>query len=99
MRSWASMLRTVRAPMAVLLLGVVGLLVPPQTHDMLAAIEEPGSTLAFNIALMLLAFAAWFWARALLAARFEVPDDQAERAAIICTVPSEGKEAAPRSIT
>jgi hypothetical protein len=92
------MLRTVRAPMAVLLLGVVGLLVPPQTHDMLAAIEEPGSTLAFNIALMLLAFAAWFWARALLAARFEVPDGQAERAAIIGTVPSEGKEAAPRSI-
>jgi hypothetical protein len=98
MRSWASMLRTVRAPMAVLLLGVVGLLVPPQTHDMLAAIDDPGSTLAFNIALLLLAFAAWYWARALLAARFEVPDEQAQRTAIIDPASSAGKAAAPRSI-
>ena len=35
-RSWASMLRTARAPVAVLLLGGIGLTVPPQTHDMLA---------------------------------------------------------------
>jgi hypothetical protein len=98
MRSWASMLRTVRAPIAVLLLGVVGLLVPPQTHDMLAAIDNPWSTLAFNIALLLLAFAAWYWARALLAARFEVPDEPEQRAEIIGTAPSAGKGAAPRSI-
>jgi hypothetical protein len=98
MRSWASMLRTVRAPMAVLLLGVIGLLVPPQTQDMLAAIDDFWSTLAFNIALMLLAFAAWFWARALLAARFEVSDAPAPRAAMISPAPSGGKGAASPSI-
>jgi|FEC22Drversion2_1045045.scaffolds.fasta_scaffold01007_9 hypothetical protein len=74
MRSWASMLRTVRGPVAVLVLGVVGLLLPPQTQDMLAAIDDFWSSLAFNLALALLAFAAWFWARALLAARFDITD-------------------------
>jgi hypothetical protein len=84
--------------MALLLLGVIGLLVPPQTQDMLAAIDDPWSTIAFNIALMLLAFAAWFWARALLAARFEVPDAPDRRAAMIGPAPSGGKGAASPSI-
>ena len=34
--SWGSMLRTIRAAVAVMILGGIGLTVPPQTRDMLA---------------------------------------------------------------
>jgi hypothetical protein len=98
MRSWASMLRTVRGPVAVLVLGVVGLLVPPQTQDMLAAIDGVWSTFAFNLALALLAFAAWFWGRALLAARFEASDAGAKRAAMVAAASSKDKATTSPSI-
>jgi hypothetical protein len=80
--SWGSMLRTIRAAVAVLLLGGIGLTVPPQTRDMLAFLEDgrvwPG--VSFELALIVLASSAWFWSRAALAARFGV-DDRQRRAA------------------
>jgi hypothetical protein len=77
--SWLSMLRTVRAPLAILLIAVVVLLVPPQTQDMLAALADPGAagisyTLSFHATLAFLSISAWYWARALLSARFDVAD-------------------------
>ena len=69
--SWGSMLRTIRAAVAVLLLGGIGLTVPPQTRDMLAFLDSnlfwPAAS--FQIALVVLAGSAWFWSRAALAAR------------------------------
>jgi hypothetical protein len=38
--TWLSLLRAVRAPLAVLLIAAVGLLVPPQTADMVAALGD-----------------------------------------------------------
>ena len=75
--SWGSMLRTVRAAVAVLFLGGIGLTIPPQTRDMLAFLESgriwPAAS--FQIALIVLAGSAWFWSRAALAARFGIDDD------------------------
>jgi len=73
------MLRTVRAPLAILLIAVVVLLVPPQTQDMLAALADRGGagisyTLSFHATLAFLSISAWYWARALLSARFDVED-------------------------
>lgn len=75
--SWGSMLRTVRAAVAVMLLGGIGLTIPPQTRDMLAFLENgriwPAAS--FQIALIVFAGSAWFWSRAALAARFGIHDD------------------------
>ncbi len=84
--TWTSLLRTIRAPFATLVLAAIGLLVPPQTADMLAALEDGrrsiGNTILFQLALALLALSAWYWSRALLAARFDVPDNAAARRAL-----------------
>ena len=74
--SWGSMLRTVRAPLAVILLGGIGLTVPPQTRNMLAFLDESGPwpVITFLIVLIVLAASAWFWSRA--AARFGIDDAQ-----------------------
>lgn len=78
-RSWGSMARTARAPILILLLGGLGLTVPPQTRDMLAfGSGRIWAWVAFQLALFILAFYAWFWARAALAARFSVDDRQRE---------------------
>ncbi len=76
--SWGSMLRTVRAAVAVMLFGGIGLTVPPQTRDMLAFLEDAGiwPAISFPIALAVLAGSAWFWSRAALAARFGIDDWQ-----------------------
>jgi hypothetical protein len=76
--SWGSMLRTVRAAVAVMLLGGIGLTVPPQTRNMLAFLDESGlwPAISFQIALIVLAGSAWFWSRAALAARFGIDDWQ-----------------------
>jgi hypothetical protein len=81
--SWGSMLRTVRAALAVMLLGGIGLTVPPQTRDMLAFLEDAGiwPAISFPIALAVLAGSAWFWSRAALAARFGIDDWQRSGAA------------------
>jgi hypothetical protein len=73
--SWGSMLRTVRAPVGVMVLGGIGLTVPPQTRDMLAFLDSGGwPAISFQIALVVLATSAWFWSRAALAARFGIED-------------------------
>jgi hypothetical protein len=76
--SWASMLRTIRAAVAVMLLGGLGLTVPPQTRDMLAFLDDNRiwPAVSFQIALIVLATSAWFWSRAALAARFGINDQQ-----------------------
>jgi hypothetical protein len=76
--SWGSLLRTTRAAVAVLLLGGIGLTVPPQTRDMLAFLDEDnvGAAIAFQIVLLILSTSAWFWSRAALAARFGIGDKQ-----------------------
>jgi hypothetical protein len=81
--TWISMLRTIRAPFAILLLAGLALLLPPQTADMLAALGDGrgsiSSTIRFHLALALLALSAWYWSRALVAARFDVPDSAEAR--------------------
>ena len=76
--SWGSMLRTVRAAVVVMLLGGIGLTVPPQTRSVLAFLDEssPWPAISFQIALVVLAGSAWFWSRAALAARFGIDDAQ-----------------------
>ena|SRR5208282_2256424 len=82
-RSWGSMLRTVRAAIAVMLLGGIGLTVPPQTRDMLAFLDGDRTwpAISFQITLVVLAGSAWFWSRAALAARFGIDDGQRSEAA------------------
>ena len=74
--SWGSMLRTIRAAVAVMLLGGLGLTLPPQTRDMLAFLDKDRvwGAISFQIALGFLAFSGWFWSRAALAARFGIDD-------------------------
>ena len=74
--SWGSMLHTIRAAVAVLLLGGIGLTVPPQTRDMLVFLDDGRiwPAISFQIALAVLAGSAWFWSRAALAARFGIDD-------------------------
>jgi hypothetical protein len=61
-----------------MLVGGIGLTVPPQTRDMLAFLENAGiwPAISFQIALVVLAGSAWFWSRAALAARFGIDDGQ-----------------------
>src|ERR1700758_113011 len=79
--SWGSMLRTVRAAVAVMILGGIGLTVPPQTRDMLAFLDNGRfwPALSFQLALIVLAGSAWFWSRAALAARFGIDDNPQNR--------------------
>jgi hypothetical protein len=84
LHSWQSLLRTSRAAAAVVIIGGIGLLLPPQTHDMLAALGDSGfwPPAAFHIALLLLSFSAWFWSRAVISARFCIADNQSARAKV-----------------
>ena len=78
--SWMSMLRTVRAPMGIVVFGGMALLVPPQTSDMLAFVESrpwPGAV-SFQVALLVFGLNAWLWSRSALAARFGVNDANRE---------------------
>ena len=85
--SWGSMLRTVRAAVVVMILGGIGLTVPPQTREMLAFLDNGRfwPALSFQLAMVVLAGSAWFWSRAALAARFGIDDDRLDRARISCT--------------
>lgn len=76
--TWGSMVRTIRAAVAVMLVGGIGLTVPPQTGDMLAFLESDRiwPAVSFQLALVVLAGSAWFWSRAALAARFGINDHQ-----------------------
>jgi hypothetical protein len=70
------MLRTSRAAVAVLLIGLLALTVPPQTRDMLSFLDDGRvwAGVSFQFALLVLAGSAWFWSRAALAARFGLSD-------------------------
>src|ERR1700757_44051 len=81
--SWLSLLRTVRAPLTVVALCAIALVLPPQSSDMLAALTSRAGapsgayligTFWFYLALALLTFSGWYWTRALIAARFDVPN-------------------------
>jgi hypothetical protein len=73
-----SLLRTVRAPLTVVALSAIALVMPPQSSDMLAALTSGSGawldTFWFYLALALLTFSGWYWTRALIAARFDVPN-------------------------
>ena len=77
-RSWGSMVRTARAAVAVLLIGGIGLTLPPQTRDMLAFLDanRVWAAISFQLALIVFGGSAWFWSRAALAARFGIDDSQ-----------------------
>jgi hypothetical protein len=71
--SWMSLLRTARAPLTVVALAAIALVLPPQSSDMLAAIGDDAHAVGFYLVLALLTFSGWYWTRALIAARFDVP--------------------------
>jgi hypothetical protein len=82
--SWLSLVRTARAPLAVLSLAALGLLVPSQTDDMLATLSDGGraayiATFCFQLSLAALSVSAWYWARAVIDARFDVRGNRDER--------------------
>ena len=72
-----SLLRTVRAPLSVIVLAGIAVVLPPQSRDMLAALGDGdvvlSETVVFYLALALLTFSGWYWSRALISARFDVP--------------------------
>ena len=87
MLSWGSMFRTCRAAVGLLVFTAFGVIIPSQTADMLGGFSDQGARdiwagVAFHFALWLLAFNAWHWSRAVLSARFKVPDTRASRAAL-----------------
>jgi hypothetical protein len=58
-----------------MVLGGIGLTVPPQTRDMLAFLDGGvWPAISFQIALVVLAGSAWFWSPVALAARFGIDD-------------------------
>jgi hypothetical protein len=63
----------------VLLLGAVGLGLPPQTRDMTEALDRPGALIALHVALAVLALSTWFWSRAVIGARFGIDDNMLDR--------------------
>ena len=82
--SWGSMFRTCRGVVGLLAVTALGLIIPPQTADMLAGLSgQSGRDIwagfAFHISLWLLAFNAWHWSRAVLSARFKVRDTHQTR--------------------
>lgn len=89
--SWLSLLRTVRAPLTVIVLTSIAVVLPPQSSDMLAALSDghlvPGEAFVFYLSLAFLTFSGWYWARALISARFDVPYTEAGRAALKATDP------------
>jgi hypothetical protein len=75
--SWVSLIRTARVSYAFQALVAAGLLLPPQMRDMLAALTETndiGTWAAFPASIAVFGFLSWYWARATIAARFDLPD-------------------------
>jgi hypothetical protein len=85
--SWVSLFRTARAPLAVLVLSAIGLIIPPQTADMLATLSNGGfhfwPAFWFQVSLAFLSTSAWYWARTLIDARFDVVGTKADRARLV----------------
>ena len=75
--SWGSLIRTARVSYAFQILVAAGLLLPPQMRDMLAALAETHSLrawAAFPASMAVFGFLSWYWARATISARFDLPD-------------------------
>jgi hypothetical protein len=75
--SWISLIRTARVSYAFQALVAAALLLPAQMRDMLAALTETHNLrawLAFPASMAVFGFLSWYWARATLAARFDLPD-------------------------
>jgi hypothetical protein len=78
--SWVSLIRTARVSYALQALVAAGLLLPSQMRDMLAALTETHDVrawAAFPFSLAVFGFLSWYWARATLSARFDLPDTRA----------------------
>ena len=74
-KSWRSMASTARVPLGTVVVLLLVLLLPAQTADVLAGLVDGGHcglwpALCFHLALAALAVSAWYWSRAVLAARF-----------------------------
>jgi hypothetical protein len=72
-----SLIRTARVAYAFQALVAAALLLPPQMRDMLAALSETRDLLAwvsFPASMAVFGFLCWYWARATLSARFDLPD-------------------------
>jgi hypothetical protein len=85
--TWQAMVHIARAPLGALMLMALGLLVPPQTRDMLAGLSaessrELWSGFAFHLSLWILGTTAWYWSRAVLSAWFGVAGAAAARQAV-----------------
>lgn len=100
LHSWRSLFRTCRASLSILIIAAVGIVLPPQTGDELAALTTmqvgpvPGLFI-LQFALGFLAVSAWYWARAALSARFGV-DDTLEARASLTRANREAFDAVPR---
>ena len=72
--SWTDMLRTARGLAIIVFLLAAILILTPQTEDMLALVSEYPSSIwpgvKFHLGLFFLAFMIWYWAQAVLSARF-----------------------------
>jgi hypothetical protein len=75
--SWVSLLRTARVSYAFQVFVAAGLLLPSQMRDMLVALSESHAwraQAAFPASMAVFGFLSWYWARAALSARFDLPD-------------------------
>ena len=75
--SWISLIRTARVSYAFQAIVAAALLLPPQMRDMLAALTETHNLrawIAFPASMAVFGFLSWYWARATLSARFDLPD-------------------------
>jgi hypothetical protein len=73
--SWMSLLRTARVSYGLFVLVAAGLLLPDQMQDMLAAArDDTFASAAFPLSLGFFALSCWYWARATISARFDLPD-------------------------
>lgn len=75
--SWTSLIRTARVSYGFQALVAAALLLPPQMRDMLAAMTEAHNWrewAAFPASMAVFGFLSWYWARATLSARFDLPD-------------------------
>jgi hypothetical protein len=75
--SWTSLVRTARISYAFQALVAIVLLLPPQLRDMLAAMTETHDLrawIAFPASMAIFGLSSWYWARASISARFDLPD-------------------------
>src|SRR4026208_2522835 len=79
--SWLSLLRTVRAPLAVIVLPGLRVVLPSQSADMLAALGDGhfvfSEAFVFYLSLAFLTFSGWYSARARVSARLGLPSTAA----------------------